>query len=47
VISAVTVWLVWEIMFALHPERFWFRTNEALRCSECRDKLCTQRCNKK
>ena len=40
------VFLAWELCVLLHPERFWFKTNEALRCSECTDKLCTQYCRK-
>ena len=31
----------------MHPERFWERTNAALRCASCTDKLCTQYCPKK
>jgi len=37
---AVLVFLVWEITFKLHPERFWEKTNRALRCGECTDRLC-------
>ncbi len=33
--------LVWEITFHRHPERFWDRTNRALRCTACTDRLCT------
>jgi hypothetical protein len=36
--------LVWEVYVMMYPERFWERTNRALRCSECTDKLCTQCC---
>ena len=43
---SLTVFLVWEINLFRHPERFWDRTNAALRCSECTDKLCTQFCPK-
>ena len=46
VILAVIVWLVWEGCILLHPERIWERTNEALRCSNCTDKLCSQYCRK-
>ena len=38
--ASVVVVLVWEIRFHRHPERFWDRTNRALRCSSCTDKLC-------
>lgn len=37
---------VWEIFIFLHPERFWQESNEALKCSNCTDKLCTQYCQK-
>ena len=46
VIMAAAVWLVWEINVLRHPERFWEKTNEALKCSSCTDKLCTQYCEK-
>ena len=43
---ALAVWLVWELFVLLYPEQFWEKSNEALRCSECTDKLCTQYCHK-
>ena len=46
VIMAAAVWLVWEIKVLRHPERFWEQSNEALKCSSCTDKLCTQYCEK-
>lgn len=45
-ILAFAVWLVWEMCIMLYPERFWEHSNEALRCSNCTDKLCTQYCQK-
>jgi hypothetical protein len=39
---AVVVFLVWEVGFTLHPERFWEDTNAALRCHNCSDRLCGQ-----
>lgn len=30
----------WEFAWVLHPERFWHRSNAALRCENCRDRLC-------
>ena len=45
-VIAIAVWLVWELCVILYPERFWEGTNEALRCSQCTDKLCTQYCRK-
>ena len=46
VLVAVAAWLVWELCVMMYPERFWERSNAALRCSECTDKLCTQYCHK-
>jgi len=43
---ALVVWLAWELSIILHPERFWFMSNETLRCQNCTDKLCTQYCHK-
>lgn len=43
---ALVAWLVWEGCVILYPERFWDRSNAALKCSECTDKLCTQYCQK-
>lgn len=43
---ALAVWIMWELCVMIYPERFWEMTNEALRCAECTDKLCTQYCQK-
>ena len=43
---ALLVWLVWELTCAIYPERFWEHSNEALKCANCTDKLCTQYCQK-
>ena len=43
---SVVVWLAWELCVAFYPERFWEKSNAALKCSECTDKLCTQYCQK-
>ena len=45
-LMAFAVWVVWELCVMMYPERFWESTNQALRCSECTDKLCTQYCRK-
>ena len=45
-VMSVVNWTVWELGVYFHPERFCERTNAALRCSECTDKLCTQYCQK-
>jgi len=46
VVLAVLAWLVWELCVMMYPERFWDKSNAALKCSECKDKLCTQYCQK-
>ena len=43
---ATAAWLVWELCIMMYPERFWDKSNLALKCSECTDKLCTQYCQK-
>ncbi|MBQ8201859.1 MAG: hypothetical protein IJZ74_08835 [Clostridia bacterium] len=43
---SIAAWLVWEITILIHPERFWEKTNGALTCASCTDKLCTQYCRK-
>lgn len=45
-LMSLIVWVVWELCVLLYPERFWEMTNEALQCSNCTDKLCTQYCQK-
>ena len=45
-LMAIAVWLVWELCVMMYPERFWEFSNEALKCSACTDKLCTQYCRK-
>ena len=44
-IASVVIFLVWEVMFHRHPERFWDRSNRALRCISCTDQLCGRRLN--
>ena len=46
VIMAVLDWLVWELCVMMYPERFWDKSNAALKCANCTDKLCTQYCQK-
>ena len=43
---AILIWLIWELCVLLYPERFWEKSNAALKCSECTDKLCIQYCQK-
>ena len=45
-VLAFLAWLVWELCIMMYPERFWDKSNAALKCSECTDKLCTQYCQK-
>ncbi len=42
-LASVVIFLVWEGIFHRHPERFWDRTNRALRCISCTDRLCNRR----
>ena len=45
-VLALLVWCIWELCILMFPERFWEYSNEALKCSNCTDKLCTQYCQK-
>ena len=47
VVMAVVVFILWEYCIMAYPERFWDQSNEALKCSSCTDKLCSQYCGKK
>lgn len=40
IFMSILILIVWEIACALHPERFLEKTNCALRCSNCNDRLC-------
>ena len=46
VIISFIAWLVWELCVMIFPERFCEITNDALKCTNCTDKLCTQYCQK-
>ena len=46
VVMSLLAWIVWEWCVLLYPERFCEMTNEALKCTKCTDKLCTQYCKK-
>jgi len=46
VVMSLLAWIVWESCVLLYPERFCEMTNEALKCTKCTDKLCTQYCKK-
>ena len=46
VLLSFAVWILWELCVMMYPERFWEHSNEALKCSQCTDKLCTQYCKK-
>ncbi|MDD6681748.1 MAG: hypothetical protein PUE61_01060 [Clostridiales bacterium] len=45
-IMSIVVFIAWELSVVIHPERFWFQSNETLQCANCTDKLCTQYCQK-
>lgn len=38
--TSCVVLINWEIKYALHPERFWYGSNEKLRCENCQEQLC-------
>lgn len=38
--TSVAVLIHWEIIYAKHPERFWFGSNRTLQCAHCKDKTC-------
>ncbi len=46
IVLAFLAWLIWEVCIMMYPERFWEKTNTALKCAQCTDKLCTQYCQK-
>lgn len=43
---SVLAWLIWELAVLVYPERFWEYSNDALKCTNCTDQLCTQYCKK-
>ncbi len=38
--TSLIVLINWEIRYAKHPERFWYGSNETLKCANCKDKTC-------
>lgn len=38
--TSCVVLIKWEIIYAKHPERFWFGSNSSLECQNCNDKIC-------
>ncbi len=40
ILMALIVLTVWEVSCAIHPERFLEKTNSALQCHNCKDRLC-------
>ena len=46
IVLSLVVWCAWELSVVLHPERFWWQSNQTLQCANCTDKLCTQYCHK-
>ena len=37
---AAIVLIRWELVYAKHPERFYFGSNKRLQCANCKDKTC-------
>ncbi len=46
VLVSISILIVWETICDIYPERFHEKTNSALRCENCNDKLCGKRVNK-
>ncbi len=38
--TSIVLMLRWEITLLKHPEQFWEGSNDALRCENCKDKIC-------
>ncbi len=38
--TSLIVMLRWELVYAMHPERFWRGSNATIRCENCNDKTC-------
>lgn len=38
--TSIIVLIHWELIYAKHPERFWFGSNKTLQCANCKDKTC-------
>lgn len=38
--TSCVVLIKWEIVYAKHPERFWYGSNKNLQCTNCKDKIC-------
>ena len=47
ILMSLIVLIVWEITCAIYPERFLEKTNCALRCQNCNDRLCGKKENDK
>ena len=38
--TSLVVLIKWEIVYAMHPERFWEGSNKILQCANCKDRTC-------
>ena len=38
--TSIVLMLRWEITLLKHPEQFWEGSNDALKCDNCKDKIC-------
>ena len=38
--TSCVVLIHWEIVYAKHPERFYFGSNQSLQCRNCQDRIC-------
>ena len=38
--TSCVVLIHWEVVYAKHPERFWYGSNKNLQCMNCKDRTC-------
>ena len=38
--TSLIVLIRWEILYSMHPERFWEGSNQTLKCINCKDRTC-------
>ena len=38
--TSIVVLIHWELLYAAHPERFWYGSNTSIRCENCKDRTC-------
>lgn len=43
VVPSILIVVIWEMKVNFYPERFWSVSNDQLKCSNCSDKMCSQK----